>query len=395
MLKALRIYAGTLVTSALLLLLVCGTCVALIFRPGSPVLGEFLSGTFYWVIDDKGSIESSNTRDRLPEEYREVAKPGSDGYPTFHPQSSPSSFILMKEISQIPRRYLVVRRDGLFLNDALGLLLIYFLPVFLLYGLLFGLLLHAWQGWNQRKLATVLSKVSQGNLQARHELGSEYRQSPAQQGIFIAAKLVERAQESRVTAERSLIRLLENVSGALHPRFQQLRKQLEDGHGANGLEVFDRLNEDLSLLAEIRCEEYKIDSKSADIGEAFREEIEKNRALGQTKQIVLGAARGEFYPQPMDPGLLKAIARMSLECAVANAKGKVEVTLVKRNRGMEVKVTDDGGKSSASLEMTGNVLRALVESQGGQFIERHVISDGAEFSIIFPGPIATDLREVA
>lgn len=423
-----------LLVSALFLFLAFTSALFLLRGPNSPLLGELLQDSTYWVIDEKGKVLSSSSGEPLPTDYNEVALPSPDRPTTFHPLASVSSFVVVRAISDFPRLFLVIKRDEKFLADILSIQGFYFIPFLLIYGLGFGLVLRIWLRRKRRNVERVLSAVAGGNLKARFAIRKRDRGGVLMEKFNQITEWVERLVEKRKATERSTSELLSDLSRDIQPRVNQLRKQIRESREMKdpfdiqerleasvfGMQLFERLIESLFLIAQIRSPGYRTDTKSVSLIDVFSQEIDKLKKDPRYggKQFLIRHKNGSsMMVLKGEPFVIQQLAQKALENAGQWAKWRVEVSFLRRNGNYEVVILDDGpgfsaeamenfgsrralqpNEDSVSLGMGSLILRSIVEAYGGSIRLRNHAAAGAELTLSLPEPIADDLhslREVA
>jgi len=426
-----RAITSVLSVSALFLFLAFTSAVFLLRGPGSPMLGQFLKGTKYWVIDEKGKVISASSADPLPADYNQVALPSPGRPTTFHPLASVSSFVVVRAVSEFPRLFLVMKREENFLFDILLLQANYFIPFLLLYGAAFGVVLRIWLRAKRRKIEAVLSEVAGGNFKARFEIRNRDRGGVLLEKFNEVTEWVERLVEKRKSTERSTSELLSDLSRDIKPRLNQLRKQIQESRVTRdpfdiqekmetsvfGMQLFERLIESLFLIAQIRTPNYRSGTKTVSLVDVFTQEIEKlkkdSRYGGKQFVLRLKSERLGMMLINGEPFLVQQLAQKALENAGMWAKWRVEVSLSRRNGNYEVVILDDGPgftpeamknfgyrralhheQTSASLGMGSLILRSIVEAYGGKLNLRNHSAAGAELTLTLPEPVAGDLSSL-
>ncbi len=409
------------------LFLTFGTALYLSRAASSPLLEKFLGKTKYWVVDEKGKILSSTTAEALPKDYNQVALPSFERPLTFHPLSSVSSFTAIRELSVLPRSFLVLNRNVNFVVDILRIQAMYFIPSLLVYGLLLGVTFTCFLRVKRKRIERVLAQVACGNLQARFKIKHSDPNSLLAKFNLVAEK-VEQLVNKRKATERSTSDLLQDLSLDIRPRLNQLRRLVQESKREKdlftvqekmesavfGMQLFERLIENLFLIAQIRSPEFRPDAKQVSFVDIINQEVEKCRKDPKYggKQFIL-----QKTPQRVgmmllkgEPVLIQQLVQKILENSGHWAKWRVDITLSKHIGKYELSVVNDGPEFSAaaletfgyrrarseeevasSLGMGSIIIHSIVEAYGGSLAVRNLANGRAEIKVTLPEPIGVGI----
>jgi signal transduction histidine kinase len=337
--------------------------------------GQALSRVLSWnpggaalhfaIIDRNGAVLFPKN-ETLSFNWASVQKP-ANAYESvsIEPQASSPSFRGLIRFEGEPEQYLYVtygernnrwRVSGIFFRTFAALVVSVLLGIALSMILLFRSLRQ------KAELAdSVLAELQSGNLKARFPLGKMDEIGQAMSRFNRMADEIERLVEQVKGAEKTRMRLLQELAHDLRTPVASLRSLLETLHSKTGMEVklreellslalketdyFERLIEDLLILAQVSEPRYHAGSELVSIGELLEDEAESVSAryeIGLKKQIPSLPDSKRIQVQG-DVHLLRRMIRNGLDNAFSFAKSEVSVSLRSEEAGKAtIEIVDDG-----------------------------------------------------
>lgn len=237
----------------------------------------------------------------------------------------------------------------------------------------------------------VIADLQRGNLKARFPIRKQDEIGDAMSRFNRMADEIERLVERLRSVEHSRMGLLQELTHDLRTPIASLKNLLEtlfnpakelsreiqlelSGLALKEVDYFERLVEDLLVLAEIREPRYDPERAPVSLGDLLVDEAEHVRAhYGLGKKVVLDASQiqGSLLVNG-DAHLLRRMIRNAVENAFSFARSQVTVSAVIEGDQIRVRMDDDGpGFPKPVLEHFG-------ERRGSRFSAR---SSGERLSI--------------
>jgi signal transduction histidine kinase len=208
----------------------------------------------------------------------------------------------------------------------------------------------------------VLAELQKGNLKARFPVTKMDEIGQAMSRFNKMADEIERVVEHMKQVEKSRISLLQDLTHDLRTPIASLKNLLETIESKNeqidrkvlaefmGLAVkevdyFDRLVEDLLIIAQMSEPKYQLESSSVSLLDLLEEEIEtvlgKSHEDGKTIQLINETGDDEIR-YAGDAHLLKRLFRNGIENAHSFANSKTLIRAVKTDGAIRIQIEDDG-----------------------------------------------------
>jgi signal transduction histidine kinase len=356
----------------------------------------------FHILDQDGKNISDN--DSIPFQWQEIKKP-DEAYQAMqlerpkgesHPPGPPFDEDSLIRLSGSPAQYLYISHVDIkdrhlpsplfFIFATIG-----FLILSVLIGIGFALFLLFRSMRDKMALAdNVIAELQRGNLKARFPIGRMDELGLAMVRFNKMADEIERLVDRLHSVEKSRITLLQDLAHDLRTPIASLKNLLatiekksqtadQEIRGEllflsrKEVEYFERLVEDLLVLAQMSEPSYQGDQHSISLLEILNEESESvfahGDANGKTVEIRGGLA-SEKYEVIGDAHLLRRLFRNALENAYSFAKSKVNIVILdSAAHDLTVLVQDDGpGLSDAALKGFGErrVSRAVEISNGNR-----------------------------
>jgi signal transduction histidine kinase len=222
---------------------------------------------------------------------------------------------------------------------------------------------------------SVISELQNGNLKARFPITKMDELGQAMSRFNRMADEIERLVEHLKSVESSRMKLLQELAHDLRTPVASLKHLLETveaddtqlkpqvklelmGLALKEVDYFERLVEDLLVLAQVSEPHYHTDRKTVSLATLLEDEAESvaSKYSSEGKSVTLSKTLPDSPAStPGDPHLLRRMLRNVLENAFSFARQKVEVHLEEKT-GVELIVTiqDDGpGFTSEALKSFG------------------------------------------
>jgi signal transduction histidine kinase len=348
------------------------------------------------IINEEGKVVYP-AGESAPEDWQSMPKP-TQPYADSQPQGKPFGSFLVR-FQGNPAEYLFAPEGGpgppgppimhgLMSHPGLGppapeVLLFAIGPMLISVLLGIGLstmLLFRSLGEKAKLADSVIAELQRGNLKARFPISKMDEMGKAMQRFNLMADeishLVERVQSSEKarmgllqelahdlrTPVASLKSLLENLEVDDEPMEPALHSELTT-LALKEIDYFERLVEDLLVLAQVSEPRYQPDSALVTLNPLLEDEAESVHARYSPEiSLVKDIPEGAIHTLG-DPHLLRRLFRNAIENAFSFARGEVRVSLKNRTDGnIEILVQDDGpGFSPEGLKSFGErrVTRAI------------------------------------
>lgn len=364
---ALSILSGSLLVSALAYLFV---------QNYFPTAGSIrLNAVSLWIVDDFGNPVYATQTGSAPEGWRAAAADG----PRLVAGKTPKTFLLTLRLSGSPPVWAVAEVKGPLIQPEhrttqiiRGSLIVLLLITANL--AVAAALLVLWSRRKGKIAAGVLSELERGNLTARFpttradELGRLMahfnRMADKIESLVVSLREAETARtrllrelahdvRTPLTALRGVVETVRDCLDRLTPG--EIEKRMEQAEGE--LTYFERLIEDLFLLAELGDPKARRTAGIVDLAEIVRQEIETARS--RVELLTPNQVRFSFSAEGAamvsgDEHLLRRLIRNALENALEHAKARIEVSLEGSSSRIALVIRDDGpGLDESSLRHFG------------------------------------------
>jgi signal transduction histidine kinase len=246
---------------------------------------------------------------------------------------------------------------------------------------------------------SVISELKRGNLKARFSIEKMDDVGKAMSRFNQMADEIERlvsqlkdAEQSRMsllqelahdlrTPVASLKHLLETFQGDREALSEALKKELT-GLALREVEYFERLVEDLLVLAQVNEPRYRADRKPISFTDLLNDEIDGVSAQYESKKSTIQIERKIMDGNILltgDPHLLRRMLRNTLDNAFSFARSKITISLSVVAGNAVATVQDDGpGFSAEALSGFGERrVSRLLNSQTEQTSERVSVGLGS------------------
>jgi signal transduction histidine kinase len=222
---------------------------------------------------------------------------------------------------------------------------------------------------------SVISELQNGNLKARFPVTKMDEVGQAMTRFNRMAEEIERLVEHLKNVEASRMKLLQELAHDLRTPVASLKHLLETleaddaqlkpqvkvelvGLALKEVDYFERLVEDLLVLAQVSEPHYHTDRKTVSLAALLEDEADNvaSKYRGEGKTIELRTKFSDISDSvPGDPHLLRRMLRNVLENAFSFAKTFVDVRLeISPESGVLITIQDDGpGFSDESLKSYG------------------------------------------
>jgi signal transduction histidine kinase len=236
----------------------------------------------------------------------------------------------------------------------------------------------------------VIAELQAGNLKARFPIDRIDEMGQTMIRFNRMADEIERLVDQLRESERTRTNLLQELAHDLRTPVASLKSLLEtlEAKGptlekaiheeltalaVKEVDYFERLVEDLLVLARIGAPQYRYAKDPFDLRELVEEEIDSilsRRAMSEAAKIRIEFDGGEEMLVVGDTHLLRRMIRNALENAYDFAKERLRVTLRKRSDGLTaLEIRDDGpGFTEEQLKNFGTrrITRQLGSERGGR-----------------------------
>ena len=236
---------------------------------------------------------------------------------------------------------------------------------------------------------SVIAELQSGNLKARFPIKKRDEFGEAMHRFNQMADEIELLVERLTNTEKSRMILLQELAHDLRTPVASLKNLLETlqtrqetltpklkseliSLSVKEIDYFERLIEDLLILAQVSEPKYHADDRPTDLVSLLDEESERV-ALNYLSLNPKLTLQKEILPYPVliqgDPLLLRRMFRNALENAFSFARQNVRVTLLTENAGVKVSIEDDGqGFSEDALKAYGvrRMTRVLGSNHDGR-----------------------------
>jgi signal transduction histidine kinase len=236
----------------------------------------------------------------------------------------------------------------------------------------------------------VIAELQAGNLKARFPIDRIDEMSQTMTRFNRMAEEIERLVDQLRESERTRTNLLQELAHDLRTPVASLKSLLETleakgstlGKGIHDeltalavkeVDYFERLVEDLLVLARIGAPQYRYAKDPFDLRELVEEEIDSilsRRAMTEGAKVRIEFADGEEALVVGDTHLLRRMIRNALENAYDFSRERLVVSLRKRKDGpTELEIQDDGpGFNEEQLKNFGTrrITRQLGSERGGR-----------------------------
>ncbi|MGK5081820.1 HAMP domain-containing sensor histidine kinase [Bdellovibrionota bacterium FG-1] len=263
-----------------------------------------------------------------------------------------------------------------------------------LIGVAFALLLLFRSMTERMRLADeVISELQSGNLKARFPVRRMDELGQAMTRFNLMADEIERLVEQMRNVEKSRVSLLQDLThdlrtpvaslknllatlGKKSPTVnEQVREELIE-LAEREVDYFERLVEDLLVLAQIREPRYQADRRSVSVLEIIQEEAEsvsvRSKTAGAPQKTidVDDSISPEACEISGDAHLLRRLFRNALENAYSFALSEVKVSFdISHSKELRIRIQDDGpGMSAEALKGFGErrVTRNMAREKGNR-----------------------------
>lgn len=220
----------------------------------------------------------------------------------------------------------------------------------------------------------VISQLQQGNLKARFQIRKDDEVGRAMLKFNQMADEIEALVQRLRDVETSRIRLMQDLAHDLRTPIASLKSLIETLKfrdqeltadvksellhlSAKEIDYFQRLVEDLLLLAQVAEPKYKVGADLIDIVPILNEEIYdcelKSKSAANVVQIEKKISE-DAIKMIGDPYLLKRLIRNGLENSISFANRKVLVSCLQIDGQIKIVIEDDGkGFSDEALQKFG------------------------------------------
>lgn len=216
---------------------------------------------------------------------------------------------------------------------------------------------------------SVIEKLKKGDLRARFPVDRQDEIGQLMTRFNQMAEEIERLVEQLRGAEHARTMLMQELAHDLRTPVASLKNLLETmdlrkdsltaevrqefmGLSLKEVDYFERLVEDLLLLAQVSEPRYQIEAVAVDLSQVLRDEVDS--AASRNSAVRVESNIRESLPCPGDRHLLQRLFRNALENAVSFARSHVKVELVVLGEVARVVIQDDGpGLSPAALPLFG------------------------------------------
>jgi K+-sensing histidine kinase KdpD len=283
-----------------------------------------------------------------------------------------------------------------------------------------------------KEAGVIIEELKRGNLKARMPVKKMDEVGKLMSEFNRMADEIDRLVQGIKDSEQSRMALLQELAHDLRTPVASLKNLLETmslraaeinvetreellSLSVREVEYFERLVEDLLLLAQVTEPKYRVESKSIDLDELIEEELELVSARYSTqgnRKTVSKSLPLEGLKIRGDGHLLRRLVRNALENAFSFASTEVNLALTATSTQIEILVRDDGpGLSSESLAAFGHkritrfmsgqhdgrlsvglgsvIMRAITSAHSGSLAIQNRLDErgqkhGAEVKIILP-----------
>lgn len=349
------------------------------------------------IIDQNGKSLSNNPENLFPS-WNSIQKPAQDyGFQPVEPDQShfgppkPPGPALIRFPGQ-PVQYLYVYFDGKALPSPLLMMLTTTASLILsiLLGIGFALFLMFRTLHSKIDLAdSVIAELQSGNLKARFPIQKMDEIGQAMSRFNKMADEIERLVEQLRAVEKSRMTLLQELAHDLRTPVASLKNLLATVSKKNEtlipelraelialsqkeVDYFERLVEDLLVLAQVSEPQYHPDRANVNLVELLDSEVEAVAAQFDTLNLQFNkSSRDGEIKIPGDLHLLRRLFRNALENACSFARSSVTISLNESQNAsqVEIHIEDDGpGFSEEALRSFGErrISRVIQKSENGR-----------------------------